>query len=72
MMILKCQGGRPKLRYEENAQICLRGTGCEDVAWTEIAQDNVQWWAVVRRLMKPRETFDQENNYECPKEYSVP
>jgi hypothetical protein len=35
--------GRPKHRCEEYIKMDLRVTGSEDVYWTELAQDKIQW-----------------------------
>jgi hypothetical protein len=35
------------LRLEDNIKLDLREIGCEDRRWIELAQDYVQWWAVV-------------------------
>jgi hypothetical protein len=29
----------------------VKETGCEVVDWIHVAQDRVQWWAVVNRVM---------------------
>lgn len=36
----------------ENQLICnLREVGCEDETWFELAQNHVQWWAVVLMVL---------------------
>jgi hypothetical protein len=32
----------------------LREIGCEDGRWMELAQDRVQWWALVLAMLSPQ------------------
>jgi hypothetical protein len=42
--------GRPRRREEDNKMI-LRQIGCEDGRWMELAQDHVQWQALVLAVL---------------------
>jgi hypothetical protein len=39
--------GRLRMRWEDNSKLDLRKMGCVDEMWMELAQDCVQWWALV-------------------------
>jgi hypothetical protein len=50
-------GNRPlgrKRRKEDNINMYLRKAGCEDGKWVELAQDHVQWRALVLAVLKLR------------------
>jgi hypothetical protein len=34
---------RQRHRWEDNIQMDFKETGCEDVDWTHVTQDRVQW-----------------------------
>jgi hypothetical protein len=40
---LKLSLGRPRTRWENNININLVGIGCENVRWTKLAWDCLQW-----------------------------
>jgi hypothetical protein len=44
---------RPKLRWEDNIKLDLRETGIDGANWIQLAQDRVQWWAIVNTVIKP-------------------
>jgi hypothetical protein len=43
--------GKPKTRWESNIKMDLREIGCEDGRWIELAQDRVQWRALVLAVL---------------------
>jgi hypothetical protein len=43
--------GRPRLRWEDNIRMDLRGVGCRCVEWMELAQDRDRWRALVSAVM---------------------
>jgi hypothetical protein len=43
--------GRPRCRWEDNIKMEHTEIGCECVNWIHLAQDMVQWWAVVNTAM---------------------
>jgi hypothetical protein len=46
--------GRPKRRWEDNIKMDLRGIGIDGANWIRLAQDSVQWWAFVSKVMNLR------------------
>jgi hypothetical protein len=46
--------GRPRRRWENNVKIALKDTSCQNVDWIQLAQDRVQWPAVLNMVMKLR------------------
>jgi hypothetical protein len=44
--------GKPRCRWEENIKMNLKELGCVD--WIQLAQDRVQWRALVNTVMKFR------------------
>jgi hypothetical protein len=50
----ECPVGRPKREWEDNFEIDLWESGCEDVRWMELARDRVQWWALVLAVLNLR------------------
>jgi hypothetical protein len=40
-----------KEQEEDNMNVGLRKTGCEDGRWMELAQDRVQWRALVLAVL---------------------
>jgi hypothetical protein len=46
--------GRPKRRWVANIKIDLREIGWDGIDWTELAQDNDQWRALVNTVMDLR------------------
>jgi len=44
--------GRPRRRWEGNMKMDLREADSEGVDWIHLAQDRVQWGAVLRMEMK--------------------
>jgi hypothetical protein len=43
--------GRPRCRWEDNTKLDLREIGIDGVNWIWLAQDRVQWGAVVNMVM---------------------
>jgi hypothetical protein len=46
--------GRPRHRWENNIKMAFKGTSCQNVDWVQLAQDRVQWRAVLNMAMKLR------------------
>jgi hypothetical protein len=46
-----CKTAAWKTRWEENITTDLREIGCEDGRWMELAQDRVQWQALVLAVL---------------------
>jgi hypothetical protein len=46
--------GRPRLRWEDNIKMGLRETGIDGANWIRLAQDRVQWRAIVNTVMNLR------------------
>jgi hypothetical protein len=46
--------GRPKSRWEDNIKMDLRGIGIDGANWIRLAQDGVQWRALVSTVMNLR------------------
>jgi hypothetical protein len=46
--------GRPRRRWENNIKIDLTEIGWGDMDWIHLAQDNVQWRALVNTVMDLR------------------
>jgi hypothetical protein len=42
---------KPKIRYKNSIKKHLREIGCRDGRWIELAQDRVQWRAVVLAVL---------------------
>jgi len=45
------QLGRHKPIWEDNIKMDPKEVGCDDVEWTQMVQDRVQWRAVVNAVM---------------------
>jgi hypothetical protein len=58
ILVGKSEGNRPLGRHrrgwENNIEMDLKGTGCEDVDWIHLLVRWVQWWAVVNLIMNLR------------------
>jgi hypothetical protein len=52
--ILDRKPGRPRRKWEDDFKIDLNEIGCEDEKWIHLAQDCVQWRAVVYMVMNLR------------------
>jgi hypothetical protein len=50
----KLPPGRPIKRWDVNMKIDITVIGCEDVKWMELAQERVQWWALVLAVLNLR------------------
>jgi hypothetical protein len=48
--------GRPRSRWEDNIKMDLREIRIDEANWIRLAQDRVQWWAFVSRVMNLRVT----------------
>jgi hypothetical protein len=46
--------GRPGCRWVDNIKIVLRGVDWDGVDWIDLAQDRVQWRALVNTVMNLR------------------
>jgi hypothetical protein len=46
--------GRPRHRWEDNIRMDIRGIGCNDVNWIDVAQDRDQWRSLVKTVMNLR------------------
>jgi hypothetical protein len=46
--------GRPRLRWEDNIKMGLREIGIDGANWIRLAQDRVQWRALVNTVMNLR------------------
>jgi hypothetical protein len=46
--------GRPRRRWKDNIEMDLKEIGWEGVEWIHLAQDVVQWRAVMKTVMKLR------------------
>jgi len=66
----------PSCRCEDNIKMDLKGRGCEGMDWIHLAQDRVQWQAVVSIVMnlvvlKDRELLDLLSCSHLLKKYSI-
>ena len=43
--------GRRRRRQEDNIKMDLQEVGCEDMDWTDVAQDRDRWRALVNAVM---------------------
>jgi hypothetical protein len=43
--------GRPRHRWEDNIKLDLRDVGMNGANWIQLAQDRVQWWDFVNKVM---------------------
>jgi len=43
--------GRPRRRWENNIKMDLRGVGCRDMDWIELAPERDRWRALVNAVM---------------------
>jgi hypothetical protein len=70
--------GRPRRRWEDNIKMDLREIVIDGEKWFDLAQDRVQWRALVNTVMnlrvhkESRIFFDKLNDYQLSKEYSAP
>jgi hypothetical protein len=39
------------MRGQDSTKMDLGATGCEDVDWIQVAQDSVQWLALMKTVM---------------------
>jgi hypothetical protein len=46
--------GRARRRWEVNIKMDLREIGIDVANWIQLAQDRVQWWALVNTIMNLR------------------
>jgi hypothetical protein len=44
--------GRPRLRWEDNVKMYLREIWINGANWIWLAEDRVQWWALVNTAVK--------------------
>jgi transcription termination factor 2 len=52
--------GRPRRRWEDNIKLDLREMGVDGANWIQLAQDRVQWWAFVSRIINLRVPYIKE------------
>jgi hypothetical protein len=45
---------RPRLRWEDNIEMVLRGVGCGSMDWIDPVQDRDRWRALVNAVMNLR------------------
>jgi hypothetical protein len=50
----KTQLGRPRCRWEDKIKMDLRDIGIDGANWVQLAQNNVQWRALVNTVMNLR------------------
>jgi hypothetical protein len=53
----------PLLADLNNINVYLRDTGCEDGRWMELAQDRVQWRALVLTVLKLQFCYQGNGKY---------
>jgi hypothetical protein len=53
--------GRPCCRKENNIEMDLSETGCENVDWIQLAQDKDKWRVLVNKVMNFRVPQKAEN-----------
>jgi hypothetical protein len=53
--------GKPVHRWMDNIKIYLTGIGCEGIVWIHIAEDWVQWWALVNMVINLVVPYKVEN-----------
>jgi hypothetical protein len=46
--------GRPRRRWDDNNKMDLREIAIDGANWIRLAEDRVQWWAFVNRVMNLR------------------
>jgi hypothetical protein len=46
--------GRPRRRWEDNVKMDLRDIGIDGTNWIQLAQDRVQWRAILSTVMNFR------------------
>jgi hypothetical protein len=46
--------GRPRRKWENNIKMDLGEIGIDGANWIRLAQDRVQWWAFMKKVMKLR------------------
>jgi hypothetical protein len=46
--------GRPRRRWEDNFKMNLQEVVCEDIDWSELAQDRGRWPTLVSAVMNLR------------------
>jgi hypothetical protein len=46
--------GRPRRRWKDNIKMDLKEIGTDGANWIRLAQDRVQWWAFVNKVMNLR------------------
>jgi hypothetical protein len=70
--------GRSMCRWEDNIKMDLREMGIDGANWIWLAQDRIQWWAFVDKVLnlgfhkESRLFFDKLSNYQLCKEYPAP
>jgi hypothetical protein len=50
--------GRPRRRWEDNIKMDLREIGIDGANWIKLAQDRVQWRALVNMVMNLRDPLE--------------
>ena len=51
----KRTSGRSLRRWEDNIRKDLREMGCDAGDWIVLAQERVQWWAYIKKVMSLRD-----------------
>jgi hypothetical protein len=52
--------GRPRRRWEDNIKMDLKEIGINGANWIQLAQDRVQWWALVNTVMNLRVELERK------------
>jgi hypothetical protein len=51
----------PRHRWENNIKMNTEEMGHKSVCWIHLAQDSVQWWSLVNKVMIIRVTYGTMN-----------
>jgi hypothetical protein len=46
--------GKPRHRWQDNIKLEIREIRIDGTSWIRLAQDRVQWWAFVNKVMNLR------------------
>jgi hypothetical protein len=53
--------GRPRRMWEDNIKMDLREIGIGGANWIQLAQDRVQWWAFVNKVMNLQVSYRKQD-----------